>query len=335
MKGKFLLLSCLIALKIFAQNDSTVVRDTSVVDASKEMNKKKKWVDDESSVKVFYGQRLINAKTVEVLHKGVMAFTVVHAFGDIAGSGGGFKNFFGFDEVSDAQIGFQIGLSNHLNLALQHTVGYFKGLQHFYEAGLKYQFMKQETNGNPFSLTAFANIVTTANKITTDSNGIGTWIPGRENSFKTTADRLSELVQLMIARRSGTVSLPLSGTFLHTNLVIPGDQNNLFSIGGAVRLPLNKRMFIISDYFHTFRSQESIDAWESYEFNPGTPRDIFGIGVEILTAGHVFHLNFTNSRNILENKFLRHTVDKWSKGQFRWGFTLTRNFILFRDKKDK
>src|ERR1041385_1930646 len=125
MKGKFLLLSCLIALKIFAQNDSTVVRDTSVVDASKEMNKKKKWVDDESSVKVFYGQRLINAKTVEVLHKGVMAFTVVHAFGDIAGSGGGFKNFFGFDEVSDAQIGFQIGLSNHLNLALQHTVGYF------------------------------------------------------------------------------------------------------------------------------------------------------------------------------------------------------------------
>src|SRR5438477_1395133 len=332
MKGKFLLLSCFIALKIIAQNDSTVVRDTSVVNASKETDNKKKWRQDEPALRVFYGQRLINSKTVEVLHKGVMAFTVVHAFGDIAGTKGGFKNFFGLDEVSDAQIGFQIGLSNHLNLLLQHTVGYFIGLQHFYEAGLKYQFMKQETNANPFSLTAFANIVTTANKITTDSNGIGTWIPGHENSFVTTADRFSELIQLMIARRFGNISLQLSGTFLHTNLVIPGDQNNLFAIGGAARLPLGKKMFIISDYFHSFRSQESIDAWESLGF---TPRDVFGIGVEILTEGHVFHINFTNARNILENKFLARTTDRWSKGQFRWGFTLTRNFILFRDKKDK
>jgi len=42
MRGKFLLLSCFIALKIIAQNDSTIVRDTSVVDASKEINKKRK-----------------------------------------------------------------------------------------------------------------------------------------------------------------------------------------------------------------------------------------------------------------------------------------------------
>lgn len=332
MKGKFLLLSCFFVSNILAQNDSTAVRDTTVVDASKEKNKKKKWTDDEPSIKVFYGQRLINTKTVEVLHKGVMAFTVVHAFGDIAGSKGGFKNFFGLDDVSDAQIGFQIGLSNRLNLLLQHSVGYFIGLQHFYEAGLKYQFMKQEATGTPFSLTGFANIVTTANKITTDSNGIGTLIPGRENSFASTADRFSELIQLMIARRFGSISLQLSGTFLHTNLVIPGDQNNLFAIGGAARLPLGKKMFLISDYFHSFRSQESIDAWKSQGF---TPRDVFGIGVEILTEGHVFHLNFTNARNILENKFLTRTADRWSKGQFRWGFTLTRNFILFRDKKDK
>src|SRR5438552_16806109 len=136
MRGKFLLLSCFIALKIIAQNDSTIVRDTSVVDASKEINKKRKWADEEPSIKVFYGQRLINAKTVEVLHKGVMAFTVIHTFGDIAGSNGGTKNFFGLDEVSDAQIGFQIGLSNLFNVLLQHTVGY-EGLRHFYEAGLK------------------------------------------------------------------------------------------------------------------------------------------------------------------------------------------------------
>ena len=324
MKATLLLICCFVTLELFAQNDTTVV------DISKDIDKKK-WSNDESAIKVFYGQRLINAKTVEVLHKGVMAFTVIHTFGDIAGSNGGTKNFFGLDEVSDAQIGFQIGLSNRFNVLLQHTVGY-EGLRHFYEAGLKYQFLKQKTNGSPVSFTAFGNVVSTGNKITLDSNGIGAYVSGRENSFLSASDRLSELIQLMIARRFGNISLQLSGTFLHTNLVIPGDQDNLFAIGGAVRLPLSKKIFIISDYFHSFRSQESADLWKSRGF---TPRDIFGIGVEILTEGHVFHLNFTNARDILENRFLPRTSESWGDGEFRWGFTLTRNFTLFKDKKNK
>jgi len=86
MKGKFLLVCCIISLKIFAQNDTTGAT------VSKETNKKK-WPERETS-KIFYGQRLINAKTVEVLHKGAMAFTVVHTFGDVAGDDGGTYNFF-------------------------------------------------------------------------------------------------------------------------------------------------------------------------------------------------------------------------------------------------
>jgi len=319
MKGKFLLLFCFTTLRIFAQTDTTVV------DISKEVPTKKRSSEKESQ-KVFYGQRLINAKTVEVLRKGVMAFTIVHSFGDIAGKAGGVKDFFGLDEVSDAQIGFQLGLGNHLNLALQHSVGYADhfGLQHFYEAGLKYQFMDQGEHGNPFSLTAYGNIVSSGNKV--DTAG------GLENSFVSTSDRFSELFELMAGRRFGGFSLQLSGTILHTNLVIPRDQDNLFALGAAIRFPLSKKLFIISDYFHSFRSQESTDTWKSHGI---TPRDVFGIGAEILTAGHVFHLNFTNARNVLENRFLPRTSDSWGKGQFRWGFTLTRNFTVFRDKKSQ
>jgi hypothetical protein len=330
MKGKFLLLSCFIAVKVFAQNDSTGNANVP------NQPTKKRWPDRETAT-VFYGQRLINAKTVEVLHKGAMAFTVVHTFGDVAGDNGGTYNFFGLDEVSDAQIGFQIGIAKRLNLVLQHTVGNKKGetgetdkriflVAHFYEAGLKYQFMEQGSNGSPFSLTGYGNIVSTAERFSPEDS--------MENHFVSSGDRLSQMFQLMIARRFGAVSLQLSGTFLHTNRVIPGDQDNLFAIGGAARLPVTKSVFIIADYFHSFRSSESIVAWRgrgnSFDFH-----DVFGIGVEILTAGHVFHLNFTNARNILENRFLTHTTDSWGDGEFRWGFTLTRNFMLFRDKKDK
>jgi hypothetical protein len=318
MKGKFLLICCFATLRLFAQNDTTVV------DLSKEENGKK-WAGDESTLKVFYAQRLIDAKTVEVLHKGVMAFTVIHTFGDIAGKNGGFKNFFGLDDISDAQIGVQLGLTNHLNVLLQHTVG-SGNLRKFYELGLKYQFVKQGVNGSPISVTAYANLVSTANDLTKDTNSIKTYVPGFENSFRSASDRLSELGQLMIAKRFGNVSLQVSGTFLHTNVVLPGEQNNVFAIGAAARLPLSKKVFVISDYFHSFHSQESIDAIGF------TPTDVFGIGVEILTQGHVFHMNFTNARNILENRFLRRTTEAWDKGQFRWGFTISRNFMIFRSK---
>ena len=327
MKGKILFLLCIASLQLFAQNDTTRIKnDTTVVNLSDKESEKNKWSDN-AITPVFYGQRLINTKTVEILQKGVMAFTVIHTFGDVAGTKGGTKNFFGIDQVSDAQIGFQFGLGKHLNLAYQHTVGY-GGLAHFYEAGIKYQFMNQGVKGNPFSLTAYGNIVTSANATPKDSSGL--LIPGFENSFKTTSDRLSEFVQLMIARRFGSVSLQISGSYLYTHLVIPGDQNSLFSIGAALRFPLSQRIFVISDYFHSFRNQESHDTWENLGF---TQRDVFGIGIEILTQGHVFHVNFTNARNILENRFLAHTSDAWGKGEFRWGFTLTRNFTIFRAKK--
>jgi hypothetical protein len=333
MKGKFLLLCCLISLQIFAQNDSTGNANVS------SQKNKKKWPGDETALRIFYSQRLITAKTVEVLPKGAMAFTIVHTFGDIAGDNGGTYNFFGLDDIRDAQIGFQIGLTNRLNILLQHTVGYraesdYNFVQHFWEAGLKYQFLKQAPNGSPISLTVFGNIVSTAQQIPKTNDSTHAFIPGTERSFETGADRLSELLQVMIAKRFGNVSLQLSGTYLHTNYVIPGDQNDLFSIGAAVRLPLTKSVFIIADYFHSFRNQQSIDAWEA-QTPPQTHRDVLGIGVEILTAGHVFHLNFTNATDILENRFLPRTTAQWSEGEFRWGFTLTRNFMLFHPDKKK
>ncbi|HEY2722755.1 MAG TPA: hypothetical protein VGI82_13565, partial [Chitinophagaceae bacterium] len=79
MKGKILLLLCFATVNLFAQ-DST----TTTVDTSKVITPKKNWSNHSAAKEVFYGQRLINAKTVEVLKKGVMAFTVVHTFGDIA-----------------------------------------------------------------------------------------------------------------------------------------------------------------------------------------------------------------------------------------------------------
>lgn len=310
----------LIGLKAISQEDTTVVDITGDMDKIT-----KKVTEEEPAMKVFYSQKLINAKTVEVLRKGVLDFSVTHNFGDIAGNGGGISKFFGLDDAADIKIAFQIGLSDKVNILLARTRGasFYKQI---FELGLKWQLMRQALNDpkHPFSLTLFTNIIASATKKNPNAT------PIEEHSFKDFSDRLGELVQLMIARKFGNVSLQVSPTFVTRGFAIPGDEKNLFALGGAARIPLSKKFIFITDYFHTFRPEDSKKFLQGQNINF---YDAFGAGFEILTEGHIFHLNFTNATEILENRFIPRTRSSWGKGQYRWGFTITRNFILFRDKK--
>jgi hypothetical protein len=154
--------------------------------------------------------------------------------------------------------------------------------------------------------------------------------PGFENSFAEFGDRFSQVVQLMLAKKLGKASLQLNPLYLHTSYVVPNDDKNIFALGGAVRLPLSKKFVLLADYFHPFRSQSSKDFFKTQGVKFYDP---LGIGFEILTEGHVFHINFTNATEILENRFIRRTVTSWGDGEFRWAFTVSRNFILSRNKK--
>lgn len=272
--------------------------------------------------KVFYSQKLINAKTVEVLRKGILEFNVGHNFGDIAGENGGIDKFFGLDNTTDVRIGFQLGLSDKFNVVAARTKGQY--VTQNWELGVKWQLLRQMDNdpSHPLSLTIYANDVVSSQKASP--------VPGQETSFEDFGDRHSQIVQLMLARKMGKISLQLNPLYLHTNLVAPYDQENIFALGGAIRLPLSKKIILIADYYHPFRSQSTK---EGYEAEGMQLYDPFGIGFEILTEGHIFHLNFTNATEILENRFIRKTVTSWGDGEFRWAFTISRNFVLFRDKK--
>lgn len=274
--------------------------------------------------KVFYAQRVINTKSVEVLRKGVLEFNVAHSFGDIAGDQGGIRRFFGLDNSTDVRIGFQLGLSDKFNLVASRTKGLFVTQQ--WELGLKWQLLRQMENDpqHPVSLTVFANDVVSTQKRSALAN--------QETSFQDFGDRHSQVVQVLLARKMGKVSLQFNPLYLHTNLVIPYDQENIFALGGAIRIPLSRNVIFLADYFHPFRSQSTRDAFEA---NGLKLYDPFGIGFEFLTEGHTFHVNFTNATELLENRFIRKTVTNWGDGEFRWAFTISRNFMVFKDKKAK
>jgi hypothetical protein len=276
--------------------------------------------EEGTATKVFYSQKLINTKSVEVLKKGVLEFNVSHNFGDIGGDNGGIRRFFGLDNSTDVRIGFQLGLSDKFNLVAARTKGLFVTQQ--WELGAKWQLLTQMDNdpSHPLSLTIYANDVVTSQRKTVN----------QETSFEDFGDRHSQIVQLLLARKFGKVSLQLNPLYLHTNHVVAIDQKSMFALGGAIRLPLSKKIIFLADYFHPFRTSTTQNSFESQGIKFYDP---FGIGLEIVTEGHVFHLNFTNATEILENRFIRKTLTNWGDGEFRWAFTISRNFVFFRDKK--
>jgi hypothetical protein len=278
-------------------------------------------------VVIFNSDKAINANTTELVGKGKMAFKVTHNFGDIAGSGGGIKNFYGLDNATDIRIAFEMGIGKKVDLTFARSKGASQQ-QRLWEMNVKYRLMQQLENdpSHPLSILLYANAVISSNKASS--------FPNLDHSFRSLSDRSSNVFQLVLARKMGKVSLELNPSFLTRGYSISYDQKSLFALGGAIKIPLTKKMNLVLDYFHTFRNQSSKDSFfiKNYGIKFFDP---LGVGFEIMTTGHIFRLNFTNATEILENRFIPRTISSWGKGQFRWGFTISRAFTLWREKIGK
>lgn len=293
--------------------------------------------NEKEPVKIFNSSKAINANTTEMVGRGKMDFRVTHNFDDIDGKGGIFGRFLGLDNVRDARIAFHIGLSDRVDLNIARVKG-AASVNKLYELALKFLLSQQIENDprHPLSIALFVNNVIATSKSSA--------LPNFENTFEDFSDRMSQVIQLIVARKMGSVSLQLNPTFVHTNHVVINDDKSIFALGAAIRFPVTRNFNIILDYFHPFRSKESKEFFKTVDNTYDPPNDIIvnpkslrfydpvGISFEVVTPGHVFNLNFTNATEILENRFIPRTTTSWGKGQFRWGFTIARKFVLKRQK---
>jgi len=274
----------------------------------------------------FKSPQIINGQSNETMHKHDLLFVVMHRFGDIAGSYGGIQTFYGLDNSSDILIGFDYGISNRLSFGFGRAKGSPNGTntsqkQLFY-VKTKYRLLRQSTDNQiPLSVTLFGNGVvsgmTRLNLATSDAD------------FQKFSDRMSFVAQAIIARKFGNnFSFALSPTYVRRDYVSFMDMNNMFGLGLGGRLKVSHRMALVADYFLSFRSQESKNYFLQQKgfrfYNP------LGVGLEVETGGHVFNFIFTNSTAILENQFIPSTSSSWIKGGFRWGFSISRTFTLFK-----
>jgi hypothetical protein len=254
------------------------------------------------NVVIFIATRMILSQSTEMTRKKNLNFLIIHRFGDIGGTNGGGKLFYGLDDVADVYIGFEYGVTNDFNIDIgRTTIGGLADLE------LKYAILHQKSdNSSPIAITLI---------------GEGGVRPYGFVTYPTFGDRLSYFGQVLLARKfTSDFSLQVAPSYVRDNLPMPtiaGNEQQFFSLSATGVLKVSKHAAIIVDYAHPFSS------FRQHNSNFADP---LGFGIQMETGGHVFTVNFTNSRAIDEINYLNDTESKFSKGQYRIGFTISRVF---------
>lgn len=265
-------------------------------------------LDDGPKTEYAYGTfkttRVVLNHSVQAPAPGELVFIISHHFGRL---NEGAYNFWGLDAAT-IRLGLEYGLNDHISFGVGR--GTWKKM---FDGHIKIKLLRQSEGQRwmPVTLSYFASM------------GINTlhWPnPDRDNYF---SSRLSYVHQLLIARKfNETLSLQLSPTVVHRNLVAAADdQNDVFALGAGGRVKLTRRTSLNVEYFYLL---------------PGKTADNFNnslsVGFDIETGGHVFQLFFTNSNPITEHGFITETVGRWDKGDIFFGFNITRTFTIVKPK---
>lgn len=266
----------------------------------------------EKVIATFKTTKIVNAQSTETVKAKTLDFRITHRFGNMGtASNGGVHTLWGFDQAENIRFSFDYGITDRIQIGIGRSKR-----QELIDGNIKLKLLEQTVNNSiPLSLVWYSNAAVTPKK-------------DFENIYKNTIQRFSYSHQLIAARKFGNwFSLALLPTYTHRNMVAndvnrnnnAAETNGFFSMGIAARLKLTQRFVLVADYFYNF-SDYRINNPDIAFYNP------LGVGIEIETGGHVFHINLTNAGGIIENDFLPYTNDTWTKGGYKLGFNISRVF---------
>jgi hypothetical protein len=272
----------------------------------------------------FKTTKIVSSQSIETVKKRNLDFRVTHRFGNIYNNNGSNSlnesahGAFGLDNSTDIRISLDYGITDKLSVGIGRSK-----YREMTDASIKWRILTQkENNKPPLSITFYGNIGYSS--MSPDNLYAGTIRTKTKE-----AHRLQYTGQLLMARKfTNWFSLQIMPTYVHRNFIKQQlntsngaeDVNDLFALGIGGRLKLSKRFALVADYFYNFSAFQ--------RNNPAGFYNPLGVGFEIETGGHVFHINYTNGTAILESSLLTTTQDTWTKGQIKLGFNISRWFAL-------
>ncbi|HLN52666.1 MAG TPA: DUF5777 family beta-barrel protein [Lentimicrobium sp.] len=257
-------------------------------------------VQSEYAYATFKSTRIVLGQSIENPAAGTLQFLVQHNFGSIDQ---GAYNMWGLDQ-STIRLAFEYGINDRLSVGIGRS-----SFEKTFDGSVKYKLLRQKTGLKkmPVAVSLFGS---------TTLNSLKWTDPERKNYF---SSRLAYVAQLLIARKfSNSLSLQLTPTYIHKNLVaLRTQQNDVFAAGLGGRYKLSKRTSVNAEYFYLLPGR----AADQYQ-------DCLSVGVDIETGGHVFNLRLTNAQPLFETAFISETTGKWSDKGVYFGFTINRVFTI-------
>lgn len=246
----------------------------------------------------FKANRVINGHSIEMVKKNEFDFKISHRFGFV---NTGAYELFGLDQAT-MRIGGDYGITDRINVGLGRS-----NEAKTYDGFVKFKLLRQ-SNGEkvmPVSVVAISHMGISTLKWT---------VPDRENFF---SSRMHYTHQILLARKfNESFSLQLVPTMVHKNLIDSSHySNDILSIGFAMRQKLTQRVSVNLEYYYLIPGALPADRVAP-----------LSLGFDIETGGHVFQLFFTNAHAAYEKAFLTDTRGKWSDGDIRFGFNVSRMF---------
>ncbi|MBX7206126.1 MAG: hypothetical protein K1X81_11950 [Bacteroidia bacterium] len=272
-------------------------------DLMAELDQNKTKEDPRPVYATFKSTRLVNGHTTELISPKHLDFRIAHRFGNL-NSGAG--EFFGLDQAT-MRLGFEYGVNSHLMVAVGRST-----VNKTIDSYVKYKILAQKKGGMPVTLTYFRSIAAKTAK----------WTDPTRNNYLTS--QLSFCNQLLIARKvNDFLSVQLMPTHIHKNLVTyKKDPNDIFAMGVGGSIKITRSTRFNAEYYPMLNGNSG-----------NVYGNCFSFGFDIETGGHVFQVHFTNSIGLIEQQFIPETTGKWSNGDIRYGFNISRTFSFDRSGK--
>jgi len=257
-------------------------------------------LNDDSNYKIsstFKAVKIVNSQSVELVSKGDLLFLIQHRFGTL---NSGAYNLYGLDNAQ-VRFGLDYGVNDWSSIGLGRS-SFLKTI----DANAKIKLVSQSKGKDffPFSIVWYSSAFFKQ----------AIWKDMQTKDYLL-SDQMSYVHQVLVARKiTSDLSLQLSPTIVHKNIVNQAKAHDLLSVGLGVRHKLTSRISVNAEYFLQLNEAENI--------NP------LSIGVDIETGGHVFQLHLSNSAAMFERAFIHETNGNWLEGDIYFGFNISRVFTL-------
>lgn len=280
-------------------------------------------VKENITIATFKATRVINMHSVEMTGEGNLQFLIIHHFGAIWDSkegGANFARLFGINgNFASTYLSFDYTPIRWMNLGIA-----WAGASSM-EGTAKFKLLRQQTG--------IKNIPVSVAWVSTANFNASQQLESPQELYW---NRFSYLHQLLIARKfSEAFSLQLIPSLVHRNIVSYGynSSHDIFSIGIGGRLKLSDKQALTFEYSRQLNMWENVidKTGEMVTYSP----NLFSLGYDWDTGGHIFQFFFTNSSFASNIPQLSQNPSRDNLGQWSLGFNLNRSYTVKHKVKTK